>query len=148
MSSAIATILGRVSEDPTITTARTGTKIARFRMGWSKKSEGETKWSNISVTFFGKQADTTEQYVAKGSTIMVTGNLEENVWEKDDGTKQYSMQVIGLHFSLEGKPQDKGDSDEKPQARSQAKKPAPPAKSKGSTGDDFPGDDGFDNIPF
>lgn len=149
MSSAIATVLGRVSDDPAITTSRNGNKIARFRMGWSKKVEGETKWSNISVTFFGKQVDTIEQYVSKGSTVMVTGNLEENTWDNKDGVKQYSMQLIGLTFSLEGKPTDKSDSNEKPQgAKQQAKKPAPAAaKSSGSDGD-FPDDDGFGNIPF
>ncbi len=147
MSSATATILGIVSEDPNISTVG-DKRVARFRIGWNRKVKGETKWSNMSVTFWGNTVDVIEQYVSKGSTVCVTGELEEQSWEKG-GEKRHAIVLTGFKLTLEGKPRDKSDNDEKPQARPQNKKPAATsAKPKASSGSDFPSDDEFGDIPF
>lgn len=143
MSSAIAVICGSVSDDPSIITSKQdGKEFAKVRLGWSRKVKGETKWSNITVIVFGQTVDVVKNYVKKGSAVCVTGELQEETWEKE-GVKHRTLSMTCMKLSLEGKPQ----GDEKPQEKAASKKPA--AKAKNTGDDDFPSDDdGFGDVPF
>jgi single-strand DNA-binding protein len=146
MASAFATVHGYLSDAPSVNTTKNGTKVARIRLGWSKKMGEETKWSNINVVLWGKLAETAEQYLEKGSLVTVNGELETNSWEKD-GEKRSNLELHASQLKLEGKPKGNGEKQERPTPSSKpAGKPAskPAVKSE----DDFPSDDGFGDIPF
>lgn len=141
---AIATVQGRVSSDPRITVAKSGVKIANVTLGWSHKDrEGETKWSNIDVIFFGKTADTVEQYVGKGGEVFVSGDLQQESWVDKEGNPRSKMTIIGSTLTLLGKPSD--DSEKKTESRSESRssKPATKASKPAKEEDDFP-----DEVPF
>lgn len=141
---AIATVQGRVSSDPRITLAKSGSKVANVTLGWSHKDrEGETKWSNIDVIFFGKTADTVEQYVGKGGDVFVSGDLQQESWVDKDGNPRSKMVILGSTLTLLGKPSD--DKEKKTESRSEnrpAKQAAKPSKSA-KQDDDFP-----EEVPF
>jgi single-strand DNA-binding protein len=42
---------------------------------------------------FGRQAETTAQYLKKGAGIFVEGRLQTRTWEKD-GVKQYRTEIV------------------------------------------------------
>lgn len=138
---AVATVVGRVSFDPSVVVTKSGAKIARILVGWSNKDrDGEVKWSNIDVSFFGKNADTVEQYVGKGSEVFVSGDLQQDNFTDKEGNQRTKLTILGSTLTLMGKPTG-NEAEKKTESRpaKPAAKPSKPARSE----DDFP-----DEVPF
>jgi single-strand DNA-binding protein len=118
-----ATILGRLGRDPEIKNVN-GTSILNFSMatdhGFGDKKQ--TMWIRCSV--FGKRADTLAQYLAKGSQVLVQGELYTREWEKKDGTTATELEFRVAELEFAGS---KGDSQQQP-AQQQAPAPAPRAQ--------------------
>jgi single-strand DNA-binding protein len=55
------------------------------------KKQEQTDFHNVVV--FGRQADTINQYLKKGSSVFVEGRMQTRSWEKD-GKKNYRTEVI------------------------------------------------------
>ena len=67
----------------------------------------ETTWFRVSV--FGKQAEACAQYLQKGRQVLVEGRLRADkqtggprIWEKQDGTKGASFEVVALNVRFIG----------------------------------------------
>ena len=55
------------------------------------KRQESTDYHNVVV--FGRQAETVNQYLKKGSGAFVEGRLQTRSWEKD-GVKQYRTEIV------------------------------------------------------
>lgn len=93
-------LVGNLGKDPEKRFTTDGKAITNFSLAVNKKytgSDGETKekvnWFNISV--FGKQADSCEEYLKKGSMVLVEGEVQDPyAWaSKEDGTPKATNQV-------------------------------------------------------
>jgi len=93
-----ATIVGRVTKDPTIRALPSGTQVANFGIATNhtwKDKEG-TKQEEVefhNVVAFSKLAEIIAQYVKKGQPILIQGRLKTSSWEKD-GAKHYKTEII------------------------------------------------------
>ena len=78
-----------------------------YLLFWTDKSTGDrqekTEWHNIVV--FGKQAETCEKYLSKGSQIYVEGRLQTSNYEKE-GQTHYMTKVVVSNFQFLGSKQD------------------------------------------
>jgi single-strand DNA-binding protein len=43
---------------------------------------------------FGRQAETTSQYLKKGSSLLVEGRLQTRSWDGTDGQKRYRTEIV------------------------------------------------------
>ena len=43
---------------------------------------------------FGRQAETTAQYLKKGSSVLVEGSMQTRSWEGGDGVKKYRTEIV------------------------------------------------------
>lgn len=76
-----AMIIGRLGQDPELKQLPTGGSICSFTIATSRKTkDGQqiTQWHNIAA--FGKTADNSAQYLKKGSTAYVEGELDYQQW--------------------------------------------------------------------
>ncbi len=101
------TVRGNVAKDPERRETRNGS-WARFSMGVTSRVRGDdgyvdrpTQWFEIRV--YGTQADNVARSVAKGSPVLVRGELRTDTWQAEGETR--SMQYIradtvalDLHF--------------------------------------------------
>tara|TARA_R100000152_G_C6746563_1_gene170133 strand:+ start:139 stop:528 length:390 start_codon:yes stop_codon:yes gene_type:complete len=71
----------------------------------------------IDVTLWGKQAVFANDYLSKGSNVLVTGKLQQDSWEDDNGNKRSKIFVNAFH--IQGLGGRKQDSDSKPQDKPQ-----------------------------
>lgn len=88
-------IIGRLGRDPQVNAAGTmaSFSIAVQRQFKNKQTnEYESDWFNCKA--FGKTADLIQKNFFKGSQIAFTGHLQNNNYEKDDGTKVYRDEII------------------------------------------------------
>lgn len=101
-------IAGNLTRDPELKALPSGANVASFGVATNrvyKDKDGNkqeaTEFHNIVV--FGRQADTSAQYLKKGQQVLVEGRLQTRSWEKD-GTKQYRTEIVAdrVQFGAKG----------------------------------------------
>lgn len=88
-------LMGRLTRDPEIRTTES-TTIARYTLAVDRrfKKDGEQGADFINCVAFGKSAEFAEKYFQKGTKIAVTGRIQTGSYEKEDGTKVYTTDII------------------------------------------------------
>lgn len=89
-------LVGRLTRDPDIRYANSGTSIARFSVAVDRriKSENGPTADFIPCTAFGKTAEFLEKYFHKGQRIGIVGRIQTGSYTNNDGQKVYTMDVI------------------------------------------------------
>lgn len=109
-------LIGNLGRDPEVRTFASGGKVVNLRIAtsetWKDKSTGErrekTEWHSVAI-FNEGIARIAEQYLHKGSTVYIEGQLETRKWQDQSGADRYSTEVVVRPFNgnltlLGGKP--------------------------------------------
>lgn len=75
---------GRVGNDPEAKYLANGNAVSSFSLAVDGRKKDQTMWLKVEV--WGKAAQTVADYVKKGSSIIVSGELSIDTWEKDGKT--------------------------------------------------------------
>lgn len=93
-----AMIYGNLTRDPEMKALPSGMNVTSFSLATNRvyndrdgKRQESTDYHNIVV--FGRQAETVNQYLKKGSGAFVEGRLQTRSWDKD-GVKQYRTEIV------------------------------------------------------
>lgn len=93
-----AMIYGNLTRDPELKSLPSGIQVCSFSIATNRvykdrdgKRQEQTDYHNVVV--FGRQAETSAQYLKKGSGAYVEGRLQTRSWDKD-GVKQYRTEVV------------------------------------------------------
>ncbi len=98
-------IVGNLGRDPEMRYTPAGQAVTNFSVATSRQYTGsdgnqvkETIWFRVSA--WGKQAETCNQYLKKGSKVLVEGRLTPDpstggprLWQRQDGTTNASFEV-------------------------------------------------------
>jgi single-strand DNA-binding protein len=94
-------IVGNLGRDPEVRTFGNGGKVVNLNIAtsesWRDKASGErkerTEWHRVSILneALGKIA---EQYLRKGSTVYIEGQLETRKWQDQSGVEKYTTEVV------------------------------------------------------
>ena len=93
-------LVGRLTRDIDLRYMQNGTAIAKSAIATSHKFKdkitGEQKEEVcfIDFTIFGRSAEIANQYLKKGSLVLLEGRLAFNQWVGNDGTKRSKHEVI------------------------------------------------------
>lgn len=119
-----ATLIGHLGADPEIRHTQSGGTVVNLRIAtseqWRDKGTGErkerTEWHRV-VIFNDGLAKIAEQYLRKGSRVMVEGQIQTRKWTDQSGAERYSTEIaIGqfggnlLLLSESGMARDRGPS--------------------------------------
>jgi len=96
-------LIGRLTKDPELKfTPGTGTAVTTFTLAVNRrfKKEGQAEADFIPVVVWGKQAESTANYMSKGKQLSVAGRIETRSYDAKDGTKRYVTEVVAdeVHF--------------------------------------------------
>jgi single-strand DNA-binding protein len=93
-----AMIFGNLTRDPELKSLPSGMQVCSFSIATNRtykdrdgKRAEQTDYHNIVV--FGRQAETSAQYLKKGASAYVEGRIQTRSWDKD-GEKQYRTEII------------------------------------------------------
>jgi len=91
-------LIGNLGTDPEMRYTPNGNPVTSFRMATSRRyntSNGERKEETdwFTVTVWGKQAESCNQYLSKGRQVYVEGRLHARSWEGQDGQMRTSLDV-------------------------------------------------------
>ena len=84
-------LIGRLTRDPEIRFATSGTQIASFSLAVDRGKDNETDFVNIVA--FGKTAEFIGNYMTKGRLILVDGQLRIEKYQKD-GEQKAAVKVV------------------------------------------------------
>lgn len=94
-----AFVIGNLTKDPEMKSLPSGIKVTTFSLAtnrvWKNKEgvkQENTDFHNIVV--FGRQAETSAQYLKKGANALVEGRMTTRSWEAQDGTKKYKTEIV------------------------------------------------------
>lgn len=102
-------IFGNLTRDPELKSLPSGSKVCSFGIAtnrtWKDQSGARkeaTEFHNVVV--FGRQAETTAQYLHKGSSAFIEGRLQTRSWDGADGKKNYRTEIIAerIQFGPKG----------------------------------------------
>jgi single-strand DNA-binding protein len=98
-------IVGNLGRDPEVRSFGNGGKVVNLRIAtsenWRDKQTGErkerTEWHSVAIynEALGKIA---EQYLKKGSTVYIEGQLETRKWQDQSGADRYTTEVVLRQF--------------------------------------------------
>lgn len=94
-------IIGNLGRDPEIRSFANGGKVANLRIAtsetWKDKQTGErkerTEWHSVAI-HNEALVRIAEQYLTKGSTVYIEGQLETRKWQDQSGQDKYSTEVV------------------------------------------------------
>ena len=98
-------LLGNLGRDPDVRSSQDGTKIVNLSIAtserWKDRMSGEprerTEWHRV-VIFNENLARIAEQYLRKGSSVYVEGQLQTRKWTDQQGVEKYSTEVVLSRF--------------------------------------------------
>ena len=94
-------LLGNLGQDPVVRTSQDGNKIVQLSIAtserWKDRNSGEqrekTEWHRV-VIFNENLSNIAEQYLKKGSTIFVEGQLQTRKWQDQNGIDKYTTEIV------------------------------------------------------
>lgn len=89
-------LMGRLTKDPEISTSTSGSTFGRFDIAVDRKfkKEGEPEADFFGCVVFGKQAEFCENYLHKGTKVLISGRVQNNNYTNKDGVKIYSVKIM------------------------------------------------------
>lgn len=91
------TLIGRLTKDPELKyTPGAGTAVTTFTLAVDRRftKDGQKEADFIPIVVWGKQAETTAQYMTKGKMIGVHGRIQVRSYDAKDGSKRYVTEVV------------------------------------------------------
>ena len=90
-------LIGRLCAEPELKyTPGAGTAVLTITLAVDRRfsKEGQKETDFIPVVIWGKQAESTAQYVSKGKLIAIAGRIQTRNYDHKDGYKVYVTEVV------------------------------------------------------
>ena len=94
-------LVGNLGRDPEIRAMQNGDKVVQLSIAtsdrWKDKTSGEqrerTEWHRV-VIFNDGIGRIAEQYLKKGSTVYIEGQLQTRKWTDQSGQEKYTTEIV------------------------------------------------------
>ena len=94
-------IIGNLGRDPEVRSFQNGGRVVNLTVAtsesWRDKATGDrkekTEWHRV-VIFNEPLGKIAEQYLRKGSTVYIEGQLETRKWQDQSGAKKYATEIV------------------------------------------------------
>jgi len=124
-------ILGRLTGDPQLRATSTGTPVGTFSVAtnrvWKDKSgmkQEEAEYHNVVA--WGRQAEIANQFLRKGSMVLIEGRLRTRTWQDKQGQNRKTTEIISERLQLGPRSMSQAGTGFSPQSQPSAEEtPAP-----------------------
>ncbi|MGY6547414.1 MAG: single-stranded DNA-binding protein [Roseinatronobacter sp.] len=94
-------LIGNLGRDPEVRNFPNGGKVCNLRIAtserWKDRASGEnrekTEWHSVAI-FAEPLVRIAEQYLRKGSTVYIEGQLETRKWQDQSGADRYTTEIV------------------------------------------------------
>lgn len=110
-------IMGRLTRDPELRTTTSGKNIASFSVAVDRYSTNNTDDDTadfFEVTAWEKLGELVDQYLSKGSKVLLQGRLRQETWDdKETGKKRSKVGIVATDVTFLDNPSSNKDASEK-----------------------------------
>ncbi len=146
-------LIGNLTRDPELRYTPKGTAVAELglainRVWYNEQNQKQEETTFVDITFWGRPAESAQQYLTKGRPIYVEGRLSLDTWDdKTTGQKRSKLKVVGETFQFldsksGGNSQGGGQAPARAPQQQQAR---PPQGASAAPAEDYQEED---DIPF
>lgn len=101
-------LIGNLTRDPEMRFVAGGQPVATFSIGVNRSfvnqaGEKKEEVSFIRIVAWRRLAELCNEYLKKGSPILVDGRLQSRSWEAQDGTKRNTIEVLANNIQFLGR---------------------------------------------
>jgi len=98
-------LIGRLTRDPELRTTPSGKSVAQIGLAIddSYKNQAGEKVERacfVDIDVWGRQAETANQYLRKGSLVFIEGSLRLDQWENQQGEKRSKLKVTAQRIQF------------------------------------------------
>jgi len=98
-------LMGNLTRDPQLSYTPSQTPVVEFGLAVNRRWKGKDGQSKDETCFvdcqtYGRQAETINKYLTKGSPVFVEGRLTFDSWTAQDGTKRSKHRVMVENFQF------------------------------------------------
>jgi single-strand DNA-binding protein len=92
-------LCGNLTADPELSYLPSSLAVVRMRLAVNERVKNQQdEWVDrpcyVDITSFGKQAENCNQYLSKGSPVLLEGKLRYETWEAKDGSGKRSKHSV------------------------------------------------------
>jgi single-strand DNA-binding protein len=98
-------LVGNLTRDPELRYIPSGTAVSEIGLAVNDRVKRNEQWVDettfVDVTLWGRTAEVANEYLSKGSPVLIEGRLKLDSWEKD-GQKRSKLRVVGERMQMLG----------------------------------------------
>jgi single-strand DNA-binding protein len=98
-------LVGNLTRDPELRYIPSGTAVSDIGLAVNDRVKRGDQWVDeatfIDITLWGRTAEIANEYLSKGSPVLIEGRLKLDRWEKD-GQKHSKLKVVGERLQMLG----------------------------------------------
>ncbi|MEQ1903886.1 MAG: single-stranded DNA-binding protein [Pirellulaceae bacterium] len=98
-------LVGNLTRDIELKYTQNQLAIAKFGLAVNDRVKKNNEWVDeatfVDITLFGRTAEIANQYLSKGSSVLIEGRLKLDTWESE-GQKRSKLHVIGERMQMLG----------------------------------------------
>ncbi len=101
-------LIGNLTRPPELRYTPSGMAVSDLRVAVNRSyttqgGEQRRETDFLTVVVWGKQAETSAQYLDKGSPVLVEGRLQTREWEGKDGQRRNVVEVVAQRVQFLGR---------------------------------------------
>ncbi len=98
-------LVGNLTRDVELKYTQNQLAIGKFGLAVNDRVKRNNEWVDeatfVDITLFGRTAEIANEYLSKGSSVLIEGRLKLDTWETD-GQKRSKLHVIGERMQMLG----------------------------------------------
>lgn len=98
-------LVGNLTRDPELRYIPSGTAVSEVGLAVNDRVKRGDQWVDeatfVDVTLWGRTAEIANEYLSKGSSVLIEGRLKLDRWEKE-GQKHSKLRVVGERLQMLG----------------------------------------------
>jgi single-strand DNA-binding protein len=98
-------LLGNLTRDPELRYVGSGIAVTEIGLAVNDRVKRNEQWVEettfVDITLWGRTAEVANEYLSKGSSVLIEGRLKYDTWEKD-GQKRSKLRVVGERMQMVG----------------------------------------------
>ena len=98
-------LLGNLTRDPELRYIPSGTAVSDIGLAVNDRVKKNNEWVDettfVDITLWGRTAEVANEYLSKGSSVLIEGRLKLESWEKD-GQKRSKLKVVADKMQMVG----------------------------------------------
>lgn len=99
-------LVGNLTRDPELRYIPSGTAVSDIGLAVNDRVKKGGEWVDettfVDVTLWARTAEVANEYLSKGSSVLIEGRLRLESWENNEGQKRSKLKVVADRMQMLG----------------------------------------------